>query len=286
MDADQEFASLEDYLTSPVESSPDALLAEGSLPPDQPLDGEQSPEPEEEVAPDPPAEEPETQEESEADSPAVESAPETPAPTVNWDSDENPFRKDALQFAQFQQLVQQEQAKQEQIKQDERYRTAVKGLVEVDEDDIDALAGDLIEDIRTNATQPFQQQIDVLTHSFSALVAGVKELPAETQKFLKSRSEFWGKMGQTPEQIESALTVRTETQAEADKRVAELQKQITALRGEMAKQAAKETKADVADVAVVAANGYSEPLTMEDYLRQPDDSGRVLTGPYGARRTG
>jgi hypothetical protein len=84
---------MEAWLRQPVESPSDAPGAEGSLPQDTPLDDEQSPEPQEEVAPDPVGEEPEVAEqESDAVSPEAPASPEPPvAQTPAWDSPENPY---------------------------------------------------------------------------------------------------------------------------------------------------------------------------------------------------
>jgi len=285
------YDSLEEYLSAPAESSSDVQVAEGSLPQDDPLQDEQSPETQEEVAPDPVDEEPaETETPDDDVTPDAPASPDEPAaPTVNWDSEENPHFKAAKQFEEVQRLAAEQRAQKEQEAQDERYKKAIKGFVEVDEDDIDALAGDFIEEIRSNAIKPFQGQIDELTHSFQALVAAVRELPPEQVARLKERSQFWGKIGDTPEAIESAFTVRTAAQQEADKRYADLERKYKALKGQQAKQAAKETGADRADVANVAAAGQANaaPLTLEDYLRGADDDGRTLRDPYGmARRTG
>jgi methyl-accepting chemotaxis protein len=283
---------MEAWLRQPVESPSDAPGAEGSLPQDTPLDDEQSPEPQEEVAPDPVGEEPESAEqESDAVSPEADASAEPPVATQPaWDSPENPYFQQMEELKRLAAEQRAEQARKEAITaENERFSKALKGIAtEVDESDIDALAGDLIAEIRESAAEPFQEQMGQITHSFTSLVAAVKELPAETQEFLKSRSKYWGEVGSTTEAVEQAFTVQSQAKQEFQKELAKMQQQVNALKGELKKQATKATGADRADVAVVGASGAQTDnyTSMEDYLRGADDAGRRLLDPYGARRTG
>jgi hypothetical protein len=295
--ADTESMTILDMLREPAESPSDAGLDEESLPRDEPLDDGQSPEDGQEVSdPTPDTEEPESTEDAEDGQPEEESSPEPPAETppaeetkqsVNWDTPDNPYFVREQQLKQF---VAEQREKQEAEEQDKRFTGAIKGLIEVDENDVDALAGDLIEEIRESAVSPYQAKINELAHGFTAFLAAYHELPPEQQKFVKERAESYGKLGNTAEEIEKALEVRKATLTTASAREAELAKQIRVLAGENKRLKERGTNAD--RTANTQPKGPVTPPAegeedMYSYLRGTDEEGRSLQAPYGVfARTG
>lgn len=258
--------SLEEYLSTPVESSSDAEASAEVQATDAPLDDGQSSAAAEDLQPDADDAQPDDPESPET-VPVVDAAasPETPA-AIDWNSPENPYLKEAEELARIRAEVERRQAEQAQAKERERLIDLGKRIVEVDEEDLGPLMGDFIDEIRDTAIQPVLQQVETYNHGLTALVAAVNQLPAAQQEFVKQTAAKYRELGSTAEEIERAFTVSQQERAAASQREAELQNKIKALTAQLAAKTIQTSGANRAETVAVGGGGNDDPQSWHDLL--------------------
>ena len=259
--------SLEEYLTTPVESSADASAASEVQADDPALDADQSGAAAEDLQPDADAAQPDESEtpENDSGSDADAASPDQPA-AFNWDAPENPYLADAQQLREIRALAERQQAEQAAAKERERLLDVGKRLMEVDESDLPQLMGDFIEEVSDTAIQPVLQQVNTLNHGLTALVAAVQTLPPAVQEQVKKTAAEYRELGSTAEEIERAFGVSQRERTAASAREAEMQKQIKALTAQLAAKTIQESGANRAETVAVGGGGNDEPTSWRDLL--------------------
>jgi len=256
--------TLEAYLTDSVESPPDAADPEDLQPSGDELDDGQSSPDDEEVAPPVDPEQPEDVE----DAPATEAPAEPPAPDPNalWDSEDNPYRKAALELETLKQRAMEVQAEQAAKAERDRLIEAGKRIVEVDEEDLGPLMGDFIDEIRETAAEPYLSQINTLHHGMTALVAAIQTLPAAQQETIKAVAKEFRELGTTSDEIERAFTVSQRERAAANVRESKLMEQVKNLQAELKKTKTQASGKNRAESAVPVGASTGDPTSWNDLL--------------------
>ncbi len=269
--SESDFESLDDYLSSPVESpSDDAVVAESRSDPTD-LDDGQSSEAVEQVAPDDAVDQPDL-ELSDVDLEAEDSFSDAPeAATVDasmWDSPDNPY----LEKARFADAIHEAAAKQQreaaEKERHDRHVDAVRRLAEgaVDLDDIPILANDLIADIQKTAMEPLQTEIDQIMHSFSATVASLRNvLTPEQYQAVVQDTERTRALGSTAAEIERAFEIQQSIKQQSTAENERLQKKIRNLTAQLAAKTITESGANRSESSAVGG-GTDEPTDLDAYL--------------------
>jgi hypothetical protein len=249
-----------------LSESPDDVAAEPeSRAGREGLDAEQSSEStDEQVAPD---EEDEQTDDMELD--GVEEGdgspdPETPDATASWDSDENPYRAAALAFAELQRLAEQQAALAAQQSKRQSWQETARKLTEIDEDDVDALTGELIEDIRHTEVAPYLERIEVLEHGLTAAIAAIEEEGDEAVARIKARAAAKRNLAASKAELESVINLERNIRKEASAREAALQKQVRNLKAQLAAKVITESGANRTETVAVGANDPA-PSSWDDF---------------------
>ncbi len=274
---DTEPTTLEEYLSTPVESSHDAESLDESLSADDQIQGEQSSEDTELVAPDSdteqPTEESETTEELGEGSPSAEPA----VAQFNWDSDENPYLKDAQVLQAIRQLHEQQQREAEEKARIEQYEAVMKRLAsgEIDDDDIPIITGDFVRQVSEHAARPYVEQAQTYENGLAALVAAVKQESPEVQARLETRAKEFRETGRSAQEIETAFNASMRFRQQADAENADLKKQIKNLTAQLAAKAIQDSGVNRTESAAVGGGGEREYASLEDYLSDESIGRRI-----------
>lgn len=260
--------TLDEYLSAPVESVLDAAPTEGSLPEDDGIQSAQSSEDTEQVAPDGDTEQPEV-EGDESDALGEDSSSAEPAAvTSNWDSDENPYLKDAQALQMIRQLHEQQQREAEETARAEQYEAVMKRLAsgEIDDDDIPIITGDFVKQVSEHAIRPVMEQAQTYENGLAALVAAVKTLPAEQQKYLETQAAEFRNLGRSSQEIEAAFNVSQQFKQRANAENQALQKQIKNLTAQLAAKTIQGSGVNRTESTAVGGGGNTEYASLDDYL--------------------
>lgn len=258
--------SMSDFVESLAESSSDVAVESESRSEAVELHDEQSSSPTEQVAPDTGTEQPDEPADDVAGQGEGSPEPDLAAPSVNWDSPENPYFQ---KMEAIRQLAEQQRAEQEAKAAEERWKAGFLKLNEVDESDVEGLAGDLISDIRTHAVRPYEERIDVLEHGLTAVVAAIETVltPAQVEAVKKeaaNKRAYADTAGDLDAAVRIERDVRTKAQAEA----AALRTEITNLKAQLAAKVITDTGVNRSETVAV---GASDPVDSWDSLL----SGRI-----------
>lgn len=262
--------TMDDLLDLGMESPADDAEADGSLPDADDLDAGQSGDDEEQLATD--SEEDQSAESNDPESEGAVASPdatEPVSPVAAWDSDENPYRQDALALAELRQAAARAQAERLEQERIQKWGQAFEKLAELDEDDARDLTGELINEIRQTAVEPHLERIDVLEHGLTAVVAAIEEVvaeiapkakmdPATLLGLVKNRAAEVRELGRTAPELDAALKVAKQTQSRMTAQLQATLNENKRLKAELAKKAISKSGALRTETTSVGANDNGE----------------------------
>ncbi len=267
---DSSVLTMDEYLNSPVESSSDAAPTSELLPEDGGIQDEQSSAPAEQVAPDSGDGQPEREASDSEGAETDSSASTESAAGPNWDSDENPFRKDAQTLAEIRQLAIQQAEEQKRAAAKAQREDALKNLAsgEVDDADIPAVMDHLYESISEEATAPLRNQMDSITHGFTALVAALEtalppEMVAKVQEVHKQKLA----LGSTAKEIEAAHELERKYVQRESAEIRQLREEKKTLLAQLAAKTIQ-TGGESRTESTAVGGTMTEPRDMDEYLDQ------------------